>query len=176
MTLTATNVRTGITGEVSVGLLAATFPATAVAVLTGFNGLGYIGPDGVVPKSDRSTKDLTAWQNNAIVRTLVSDAKRTYEFTLWETNKNTIEFAYGTTITQTATEGSYTIDPSATGGSRKFVVDIIDGAFAHREMFDGELTSMEEAGWKNGEAVAFKCTVTVYGTVDAMDTALKSVV
>lgn len=174
MTLTATNVRTGITGEVSVGLLAATFPATAVAVLTGFSGLGYVGPDGVIPKSEKTAKDLTAWQNNAIVRTLITDAKRTYEFTLWETNKDTIEFAYGTTVTQAATEGTYTIDPSATGGRRKFVIDVIDGAVAHREMFEGELTSMEEAGWKNGEAVAFKCAVTVYGTVSAKDTALKT--
>jgi len=176
MTLTATNVRTGITGEVSVGLLTATAPVTAAEALIDFDGLGYVGPDGVIPKNERTAKDLTAWQNNAIVRTLVSDAKRTYEFTLWETSLGTIEFAYGTTVTQTITEGTYTIDPSATGGSRKFVVDVLDGTTAHREVFDGELTSMEEAGWKNGEAVAFKCTVTVYGTVEAMDTALKSAV
>lgn len=174
MTLTATNVRTGISGEVLVGLLAATFPVTAVAVTTGFNGLGYVGPDGVVPKNERSTKDLTAWQNNAVVRTLVTAGKRTYEFTLWETTKDTIEFAYGATVTQTATEGSYTIDPSATGGRRKFVIDVIDGTVAHREMFEGELTGMDEAGWVNGEAVAFKCTVTVYGTVSAKDTSLKT--
>src|SRR5665647_459343 len=176
MTLTATNVRTGISGEVSVGPLTATPPVTAAEALAGYNGLGYVGPDGFVPKNEKTTKDLTAMQNNAIVRTLVSDAKRTYEFTLWETSKATIEFAYGTTVTQTITEGTYTIDPSATGGRKKFVIDIIDGTIAHREVFDGELTSMEEAGWKNGEAVAFKCSVTVYGTVDVMDTALKSAV
>ena len=176
MTLTATRVRTGITGEVSVGPTTATPPVTAAEVLTGYDGLGYVGPDGVIPKNERTTKDLTAWQNSAIVRTLVTDAKRTYEFTLWETSLDTIEFAYGTTVTQTVTEGTYTIDPSATGGSRNFVIDVIDGTNAHREAFVGELTSMEEAGWKNGEAVAFKCTVTVYGTVDVMDTALKSAV
>lgn len=174
MTLTAANVRTGITGEVSVGLMAATFPATAIAALTGFNGLGYLSSDGVVPKNDKSSKDLTAWQNNTVVRTLVTDAKRTYEFTLWETTKATIEFAYGVTVTQTATEGTYTIDPAATGGSRKFVTDIVDGTILHRESFIGELTTMEETGWKNGEATAFKCTVTVYGTVAVSDTSLKT--
>ena len=98
MTLTATNVRTGITGEVSVGLLTATPPVTAAEALTGYDGLGYVGPDGVIPKSEKTAKDLTAWQNNAIVRTLVSDAKRTYEFTLWETSLETIEFAYGLSL------------------------------------------------------------------------------
>jgi len=174
MALTAANVRTGISGEVSVAATTATFPTSAAGTLTGFTGLGYVSPDGVKPKNERSTKDLTAWQNNAVVRTLTIDAKRTYEFTLWETTKAAIEFAYGTTVTQTTTEGSYTIDPSASGGSRKFVVDVIDGTVLHREMFTGELTSMEEAGWVNGEAVAFKCTVTVYGTVDVKDTSLKS--
>jgi len=176
MTLNATKVLTGIAGEVSVGLLTATPPVTAAAVLTGYDGLGYVGPDGVTPKNDKTAKDLTAWQNNAVVRTLITDAKRTYEFTLWETSLETIEFAYGTTVTQTITEGTYTIDPSATGGRRKFVIDVVDGDNAHREAFDGELTSMEEAGWKNGEAVAFKCAVTVYGSVAVMDTALKSAV
>jgi len=174
MALTATNVRTGISGEVSIGLLTAVFPTTAAAVLTGFTGLGYIGPDGVVPNSDRSTTDLTAWQNNAVVRTLVTEAKRTYEFTLWETSLAVIEFAYGTTVTPTVTEGSYTIDPSATGGRRKFVIDVLDGALIHREMFEGELTGMEESGWVAGEAVAFKCTVTCYGSATVKDTALKT--
>jgi len=174
MALTASNVRTGITGEVSVAPTTATAPVTAAAAIVGYSGLGYLGPDGVLPKNDKTTKDLTAWQNNAVVRTLVTDAKRTYEFTLWETSKATIEFAYGTTVTQVVAEGSYTIDPSATGGSRKFIVDVVDGTNLHREAFTGELTSMEEAGWKNGEAVAFKCEVTVYGTVAVMDTALKT--
>ena len=81
---------------------------------------------GVVPKNDRSTKDLVAWQNNATVRTVVTNGKRTYEFTIWETTKANVEFAFGTTVTQTATEGTYTIDPAATGGTKKFIIDVID--------------------------------------------------
>ena len=176
LTLDATRVLTGIAGEVLVGPTSATFPTTAAEAPTGFIGLGYLSPDGVVPKNDRTTKDLTGWQYNAVVRVLVTDAKRTYEFTLWETTAVTIGFAYGTTVTQTITEGTYTIDPSATGGTKKFIIDVIDGDNAHREMFDGELTTMEESGWKNGEAVAFKCTVTAYTKPDAMDTSLKSAV
>jgi len=174
MTLDATNVLTGVSGEVLVGLTSATYPATAIAATTGFTGLGYLGPDGILPKNEKSTNDLTAFQNNAVVRTTVTEAKRTYEFTLWETTVETIEFAYGTDVTQTSTEGSYTIDPSATGGRRKFVIDVVDGANTRREMFEGELTSMEESGFKNGEAIAFKCTVTAYGSPMVKDTKLKS--
>jgi hypothetical protein len=174
MTLDATNVLTGVSGEVLVGLTSATYPASAAAATTGFTGLGYLGPDGVLPKSEKSTNDLTAWQNNAVVRTTITEAKRTFEFTLWETNVDTIEFAYGVTVTQSATEGAYTIDPSATSGRRKFVIDVVDGENTRREMFEGELTTMEESGWKNGEPIAFKCTVTVYGESTVKDTKLKT--
>jgi hypothetical protein len=174
MALTASNVRTGVSGEVLVAPTTATFPTTAAAATTGFTGLGYLGPDGVGVENERSTTNLVAWQNNAVVRTVTTDAGRTYTFTLWETTKATIEFAYGTTVTQTATEGSYTITPGATGGRRKFIVDVIDGAFAHREMFEGELSALSEAGWRNGEAVGFECTVTAYGDITVKDTALKT--
>ena len=174
MALTAANVRTGISGEVLVAPTTATAPATAIAATTGYVGLGYISSDGVVPKPERSTTDITAWQNNAVVRTLTTDAKVIYSFTLIETSKATIEFAYGTTVTQSATEGTYNADPAATGGTKKFVVDVIDGANVARHTFDGELTKMEPSGFKNGEAVAYACEVTAYTVPVVHDTSLKT--
>lgn len=174
MALTAANVRTGIAGEVLVGPTTATAPTTAVGVTTGYAGLGYISEDGVVPKPERSTEDLKAWQNNAVVRTFVTDAKTTYEFTLIETSKATVEFAWGTTVTQTATEGTYNADPSATGGRKKFIVDVVDGTILVRHTFEGELTTMEPSGFVNGEAVAYACTVTAYTVPVVHDTSLKT--
>lgn len=174
MALTAANVRTGISGEVFVAPTTATAPATAAAATTGYTGLGYISSEGVLPKPERSTSDIKAWQNNAVVRTLITDAKTTYEFTLIETNKATIEFAYGTTVTQTVTEGTYNADPAATGGTKKFIIDVVDGTNLKRETFDGELTAMEPTGYVNGEPIAYKCTVTAYTVPVVHDTALKS--
>jgi hypothetical protein len=175
MTLDANGVQTSVSGEVLVGLTSATYPTSATAAATGFTGLGYLGPDGVVPKSEKSTNDLTAFQDNTVVLTVSTDGKRTIEFTLWETNVATIEFAYSTTVTQTETHGSYEIDPGVIGPRRKFIVEITsqDGE-SRREMFEGALTGMEEAGWKNGEPVAFKCTVTAYTKPQVLDTKLKS--
>jgi len=175
MALTASNVRTGISGEVLVGLTTATAPATAAATATGFSGLGYLSSDGLVPAIDKSTNDIKAWQNNATVRTVTTEAKVTYKFTLIETSKATIEFAFGTTVTQTVTEGTYTIDPNATGGRRSFVFDVIDGSNLHREyVAEGELTEMSPSGFVNGEATSYECTVTAYTNPVVHDTALKS--
>lgn len=175
MALTASEVRSGIAGEISVGLTSATAPATAVATLTGFTGLGYISEDGLVPTRDRSTNDIKAFQNAKVVRTSVTDAKKSYEFTLLQTNKATIEFAFGTTVTQTVTEGTYTDVVSATGGRKSFIFDIVDGTNLYREYWaEGEVTEMAPSGFVNGEAVSYKVTVVAYTDPIIHDTALKS--
>jgi len=62
-------------------------PTSAVSALTGFTGTGYISDDGVEVAPERSTKDIAAWQNGKIVRTVVTEAKTVYKFTLIETTK-----------------------------------------------------------------------------------------
>lgn len=174
MALDATKVRTGIAGEWLVGPTTATPPVSAAAATTGYVGLGYISSDGIVPKPERSTKDIKAWQNNAVVRTLTTDAKVVYAFTLIETNAATIGFAFGTTVTQSATEGTYNADPNASGGTKKHICDVIDGTNLHRETFDGELTKMTPSGFVNGEATSYACEVTAYTVPIVRDTALKT--
>lgn len=175
MTLDATKVRVGVAGEWLVGPTTASAPATAIAVTTGYVGLGYVSEDGVERTPDAPKKDIPAWQNSAVVRS-VSDgaAKTTYKFTLIETNQATIEFAFGTTVTQTATEGTYNADPTATGGTKKHILDVIDGANLRRETFDGELTSLGAIKFASGEPVAYECEVTAYTVPVIHDTTLKT--
>ena len=175
MALDATKVRVGVSGEVLVGLLAATAPATAAAATTGFVGLGYISEDGVEVTPERKTDDIKAWQNGKIVRTVVTEAKTMYKFTLIETTKASIEFAFGTTVTQVVAEGTYTADPSATGGRKSFIFDVIDGANIRREyLAEGELTSLGAVKFAGGEAIAYECEITGYVSPVIHDTALKT--
>lgn len=175
MALVSSNVRVGVSGEVSVGATTAAAPATAIAALTGFTGLGYISEDGLEVTPERNTEDIKAWQNGQVVRTVVTEAKTTYKFTLIETNKATIEFAFGTTVTQVAAEGSYTADPSSTGGRKSFVFDVIDGANLRREyVAEGELTELGATKFASGEPIAYECTITAYTSPIIKDTALKT--
>ena len=128
MALDATKVRVGVSGEVSVGPTASSAPISAVAALTGFTGLGYLSEDGLKRNPEVSREDIVAWQNGTVVRTVVTESKTVYSFTLVETTKASIEFAFGTTVTQSVTEGTYTAAPGATGGRKSFVFDVIDGA------------------------------------------------
>lgn len=163
MALASANVRVAVTGEVLVGLTSATGPTGTGGTTTGFTGLGYVGEDGITETRDRSTDDIKAWQNAATVRTLVTDAGLTYNFTLIETTKASVELAYGTTVTQTVTEGNYVIVPTSTGGQKSFIIDIVDGANLKRIYIpQGEITEVGDTVYASGEAIGYEVTLTTY--------------
>lgn len=175
MSLTSSNVRVGVSGEVSVGPTSATEPATAVATLTGFTGLGYVSEDGVTETVDRSIDDIKAWQNAATVRSVVSDASVSYSFTLIETTVDTVEAALGASVTQSATEGTYTIVAGSTGGRKSFVIDVIDGANLKRiYIAEGEVTELGDTVYASGEAIGYAVTLKAYTDPIVFDTSLKT--
>lgn len=180
MALNSANVRVAVTGEVLVGATTAAAPTGTAGTTTGFLGLGYVGEDGVTEARDRSTDDLKAWQNSATVRTLITDASLKYTFVLIETKKETVELAYGTTVTQAAAEGNYVIVPTNTGGQKSFIVDVVDGANLKRIYIpQGEVTEVGETVYASGEAIGYEVTVTTYpnsvigGNAKVWETALK---
>lgn len=175
MALTSSNVRVGVSGEVSVGPTATTAPTSAAATLTGFTGLGYVSEDGVTETVDRSIDDIKAWQNAATVRSTITDASVTYQFTLIETTVDTVEAALGASVTQSATEGTYTIVAGSTGGRKSFVIDVIDGANLKRiYIAEGEVTELGDTVYASGEAIGYAVTLKAYTDPIVFDTSLKT--
>jgi len=170
-----------VSGEVSMGATSATAPTGTGGTLTGFTGLGFVSEDGVTETRDRSTDDIKAWQNAATVRTVITDSSLTFNFTLIETKKETVELYYGTTVTEAASDGSFTIVPASTGGRRSFVLDVVDGAELIRTYVpEGEVTEVGDKVYVNGEAIGYEVTVTAYlngtlgGNAKTWATALKT--
>lgn len=176
MALTTSEVRVAVSGEISVGPTGTTAPTDAsTALAVGFLGLGYVSEDGITESYDLSVDDIHAWQNAKIVRSVVTGAKVTYQFKLIQTNKNIIEQGLGTTVTQSAPEGTYTVDPAATGGRKSFVFQIIDGTNLKRiYIADGEVTERGDTVYASGEPIGLELTVTSYSSPVVFDTALKS--
>jgi len=181
MTQDSANVRVAVTGAVSVGATSATAPTGTSGTLTGFTDLGLIGEDGVTEAHGRSTNSIKAWQNGAEVRVVVTEGTLTYNFVMLETKKETVELYYGTTVTQTATDGSFVVIPTATGGRKSFVLDVVDGAELIRTYVpEGEVTEVGDKVYVNGEAIGYEVTVTAYlnsgigGNAQTWATALKS--
>ena len=176
MATDSTKVRVAVAGEVSMAATSAAAPTGTASVLTGFTGLGYVSSDGVKEKAARSSTDIRAWQ------TVVTEGKLSYTFKLLETKKETVELYYGTTVTQAASEGNFVIIPTATGGRRSFVIDVIDGGNLERVYIPaGEVVEIGEKVYANGEPIGYEVTVTAYpstaiagGSAKVWSTALKT--
>jgi hypothetical protein len=163
MALNAENVQVGTTGAIYVGPTSATAPSGATTTLTGFDDLGYVSSDGVTETRDRSTNQIRAWQNSDLVREVVTEATASFSATLLETNMKTLEAYYGVTVD--SVDGSIEVNPSATGGRKSFVIDLIDGADAIRTYIPaGEILSVGEQVYQNGEPVGYEITITAYAS------------
>ena len=174
-------VRVAVTGAVSVGATSATAPTGTSGSLTGFDDLGLVGEDGVTEARGRSTNSIKAWQNGATVRTVVTDGELTYNFVMLETKKETVETYYGATVTEAASEGNFVIVPTATGGRKSFVIDVVDGAELERVYIpQGEVTEVGDKVYANGSPIGYEVTITAYldsgiaGNAKVWATALKT--
>lgn len=174
-------VRVAVTGAVSVGPTTATAPTGTASALTGLSDLGLVDEAGVTESRGRSTNNIKAWQGGQIVRTVVTDGALTYHFKLLETSKETVELYYGTDVDTTATEGSLVIIPTATGGRKTFVLDVVDGDELLRVYVpQGEVTDVGDRVYANGEAIGYEVTLTAYydntihGMAKVWATALKT--
>ncbi len=163
MATSAENVRVGVTGAIYVGATSATAPTSATSTLSGFNELGYVSADGVTETRDRSTSQIRAWQNSDLVRETVTEATATFQAMLMETNADVLAAYYGVSVD--GTDGSVEVDPAATGGRKSFVIDLIDGTSAIRTYIpEGEILSVGEQVYANGEAVGYDVTITAYAS------------
>jgi hypothetical protein len=162
MALTADNVVVGITGRVYIAPVDTAAPTDSTTALdAGFVDLGYVSTDGVEFATDKSTAQIRAWQKADLVREIVTEATVTYSFMLLESSQAVIEAYFGSTMTA----GKITLDPSATGGRKSFVIDVIDGDKAIRHYVPtAEILSVDAQTISNGEALMYGLTVTAYSS------------
>jgi hypothetical protein len=166
MALDSTKVRAAVSGAVSVGLTSAAAPTASGSALTGFTDLGYISDAGVTETRERSTNEIRAWQGGALMRLLVTSGNLSYKFIMLETKLETVKLFYGTTVTQTAPEGTFLINPTSTGGRQSFIVDVVDGAELIRTYIpQGELGEVGDRVYVNSEAIGYEVTIAAYPDV-----------
>lgn len=165
MTLDSDNVRVAVTGLVSVAPTGTAAPTSSASSLNvAFVDLGYLDDSGVVETRERTITDITAWQNSTVVRTIVTDGKYTLKFTMIETTIASQETFYGSTVQgQTATDGRIDVVPTATGGRKSWVVDVVDGDEEKRiYVGSGEVTEVGDVTYVSTGTISYPVTVTGY--------------
>ncbi len=161
MATVSANVRVAVSGQVLVGETSATAPTGTGGLTTGFGDLGFVSEDGVTETRDRSSEDIKAWQNAAVVRTVVTEASLTYALTLIETKAETVGLYYGTDVD--TEDGSLVIVPAATGGRKRFIIDAIDGDEIIRTYIpSGEVTEVGDKVYASGEPIGYEVTISAY--------------
>ena len=164
MTLEASNVRVGISGRIYYAPLNTTAPESATDTLDGaFVDMGYITTDGLEFNRERSTSDIRAWQDSALIRTVQTEGTVTYTFTLMETKPEVIEAYFGSEMI----DGKIELNPKNTGGRKSFVFDVVDeenGEVKRVRHYvpTGEITAVEAQTYVTGEAISYGMTVTAY--------------
>lgn len=157
------NIKSAVTGVVSVGPTTTTAPTNSTGALNaGFTDVGEIGEDGVVESWDDSQTDI---KNNAgvTVRRLINETAATLQFTMLESSATTQELFYkGSLVTGSA--GAYAIGIKAPQADRRsFVLDTLDGA-THERIYvpDGEVTDRGDVTYAASGARIYQVTVTAY--------------
>lgn len=156
------NVRSAVTGIVSVATPTATAPTDATTALNvAFTDVGEIGEDGVVESWDDSQTDI---RNNAgvVVRTIISQTAMTLTFTMLETNSTAWELYYkGSAVTGAGPYAMAIKPPQA--DRRSFALDTLDGTIKERLYIpSGEVTAREPVTHAASAAKAYAVTITAY--------------
>ncbi|MFG2618028.1 hypothetical protein ACGFXC_10410 [Streptomyces sp. NPDC048507] len=170
MALRAEEVRVASTGNLYVAPLGTAGPTNVSTALPAtWLDLGYFSEDGVVESWDDSTADITAWQNAAIVRTVITASKGSLAVTMIQTNKNTLQAFYKGSVTAVGTPTTeYKMDvvPIKAGPSA-WVLDWFDGATQTRIWVpNGEVTARGAVTYSNAGAVSYPLTISVYPSKD----------
>lgn len=105
-----------------------------VAPDAAFLNLGYTTTEGLVYTPNNKETDVFAMQNGGVqVMVAVTEASEEYKFAALQINSLNMGLAFGTSVTQTATSGSYVTNPALPATiQRAFIFDIISGASIER--------------------------------------------
>lgn len=159
MALDATKVEVAVTGAAHYAPAGTPLPTDATTALpAAFLEAGYISSDGVTRAHSTSTNDIQAWQNSAVVRTVVTKDTLTFKFAMLETNDVAEQIYYGTVPTAGMVAGK-----AGAGVRGVWVFDVIDGAKLERIVVpDGQVTAWDDIAYKGTDAVMYGVTVTAY--------------
>lgn len=142
-----------------------TAPVTAVDTLdTDLMDMGYIGDKGIVEHYEDGTTEVKAWQGGAVVRSVISDSKATFSFTMIENKREVVEaYHKGSVMVTDGATGSKIDVRSPTADPRTWVFDVIDGTKHFRIFIEsGEITKRDDVTYATSDAIAYPVEVTAY--------------
>ncbi len=171
--------RVGITG----GVVTAPVGTAAGADLlgawpAGWLDLGYLGDGGLTESRNEDRQEWTPWQSDTPIRTQVTSATKTFQFTCWESNGPVVALYYQVTTAQMGTTGTIAPNIGVTSFNdmgrpapmrRAFGFDVIDGTNMRRfHVPSGECTARGDIVYVTSDIIKYDLTVTAYAGSDGI--------
>lgn len=174
--LSAAKVGVGVSGSLAFGPTGTTLPTSTTGSLNAaIREMGYLTEDGLTEHTEVEREGIPLWQNAAQARETPTGARFFFAGTFAETNVPVIEAVYGTTVTQTATHGSYEIDPAKSSGRGVGVATILDGQEVKViTSADCEIFKAGAVEYKNGVPIGYPFEMVCYDKPMVYDTRLRS--
>lgn len=154
---------------VDLGAAIPTAPTSFDSTLAGaFLPMGAISEDGLAYGFDEDSQEFLAWGQLTPFRSQITRSLRTFQITLWETNRAINKsLMYRLPVADVTSDGSgdYTFEETATPtpDRRSFVFDVIDGLTLERFFVPvGEVTDRDDVSYKSDEIAGYNLTITAY--------------
>lgn len=161
MTLDATQVRMGLTGNVFAGPVGTAMPTdTATALNVAFIDLGYLSEDALTLTPNDTLVQVGAWQSQYDVRRAVTKREMSVKFKLIQDNTENLKLAFGggavTVAAGPPVIATYTPPAGATQYERAFVLQVVDGSIINRwTLYRGIPSLAGDLTIKKDEAVGY---------------------
>lgn len=152
--------------------LGAAIPATPASVDAALPGsllpMGAISEDGLSYGFDEDSQEFIAWGQLTPFRSQITRSLRTFQVTLWETNRAVNKsLMYRLPVADVTPDGSgdFSFEETATPtpDRRSFVFDVMDGPTIERFFVPvGEVTNRDDVSFKSDEIAGYQITITAY--------------
>jgi hypothetical protein len=134
MAVDSSKIKIAGSGAIWYGPAGTTLPTdSTTALASGFVNIGYM-EDGFTLSQDLKTKEVTGWQNLAILRLIPTMLSRSVKFTGIETNKTSVGLAWGGATVTVGTGSVYSLTIPSAQASQEFIIvlDWNDGSTSQR--------------------------------------------
>lgn len=146
-----------------------TTPLTYDAVIpASMHALGAVSEEGLTYGFDEDSQEFLAWGQLTPYRSQITRSLRTFQATLWETNRaiaKSVMYRLPMADVTTGGDGTYAFEETATPtpDRRSWIFDVMDGSTIERFFVPvGEITDRDDVSFTSDEIAGYNVTVTAY--------------
>lgn len=173
MAIDATKIKVAGSGAIWKAPSGTTLPSdSTTAYGSGFVNLGWISDGGFEIDQSLKTKNVMGWQSVEVLRVVNTSIERSVKFSALESNKETVQLAWGGATITAGTSGAYTVDLPAAQVINEFVlgIDWFDGSTTQRILIKrAVLKSLPKVKFSRQDAINYDFEIMALSPADGTD-------